>query len=90
MGMCLLGTAAGVPRDEVLSVRCGGGVVDRPGKGGARATMVAMIEDKAMRQLNSAEEDPDGAQMKGKGRRRRLVADNPGVWRALGEETSGG
>lgn len=26
IGICLLGTAAGVPLDEVFSVRCGGGV----------------------------------------------------------------
>jgi hypothetical protein len=43
MGMCLLGTAAGVPREEVLSDRCGGGVVDRAGIGGALATIVAMV-----------------------------------------------
>jgi hypothetical protein len=30
-GMCLFGIAAGVPRDEVFSDRCGGGVEERPG-----------------------------------------------------------
>lgn len=42
-GMCLFGTAAGVPLEEVFRVRCGGGVDDRAGKGGALATMVAMM-----------------------------------------------
>ena len=42
-GMCLLGMAAGVPRDEVLSERCGGGVAERPGMGGNLATAAAMV-----------------------------------------------
>lgn len=41
-GMCLFGIAAGVPRDDVFSVRCGGGVDERPGMGGARATTAAI------------------------------------------------
>ena len=40
--MCLFGTAAGVPREEVLSVKCGGGVDERPGMAGALATAAAM------------------------------------------------
>jgi len=43
IGRCLFGIAAGVPLEEVLSVRCGGGVVGRSGMGGALATMVAII-----------------------------------------------
>jgi len=43
-GMCLLGIAAGVPRDEVLSDRCvGGGVEVRAGIDGALATAAAML-----------------------------------------------
>lgn len=42
-GMCLLGMAAGVPRDEVFSDRCGGGVDERPGIGGNLATAAAML-----------------------------------------------
>jgi len=43
-GMCLLGTAAGVPRDEVLSDRCGGGVDVRCGMGiDALATAAVML-----------------------------------------------
>ena len=42
-GMCLLGTAAGVPREYVFSVRCGGGVEERLGMGGGRATTAAMV-----------------------------------------------
>lgn len=41
-GMCLFGTATGVPRVDVFSVRCGGGVEERPGMGGALATTAAM------------------------------------------------
>jgi len=44
VGMCLLGMAAGVPRDDVLSDRCGGGVGDRDGIGNALvATAAAML-----------------------------------------------
>ena len=42
-GMCLLGTAEGVPRDEVLSDRCGGGVDERAGTGNALATAAAIL-----------------------------------------------
>lgn len=42
-GMCLLGIAAGVPRDDVLSDRCGGGVDVRLGMGIALATAAAML-----------------------------------------------
>jgi hypothetical protein len=42
IGKCLFGIAAGVPRVEVFSVRCGGGVLEPPGMGGARATIVAI------------------------------------------------
>jgi hypothetical protein len=42
-GMCLLGTATGVPRDDVLSDRCCGGVDDREGMGIALATAAAMV-----------------------------------------------
>ena len=42
-GRCLLGMAAGVPRDDVLSVRCGGGVFGRSGSAGALATIVAIL-----------------------------------------------
>lgn len=46
-GMCLFGTAAGVPRTEVLSVRCGGGVEVLLGKaaGGACSMIVAMLNE---------------------------------------------
>jgi hypothetical protein len=43
IGMCLFGIAAGVPRVEVFSVRCGGGVLERPGIKGARATTAAIM-----------------------------------------------
>jgi hypothetical protein len=44
VGMCLLGMAAGVPRDDVLSERCGGGVGDREDIGSALvATAAAMV-----------------------------------------------
>jgi len=42
-GMCLLGMAVGVPREEVLSDRCGGGVEERPGIEGYLATAAAML-----------------------------------------------
>jgi hypothetical protein len=42
-GRCLLGTATGVPRDDVLSDRCCGGVEDREGMGIALATAAAMV-----------------------------------------------
>lgn len=42
-GMCLLGIAAGVPRDEVLSDRCVGGVEVRAGIDGALATAAAIL-----------------------------------------------
>ena len=42
-GMCLLGTAAGVPRCEVLIERCGGGVAVRSMLAGAAHTSVALI-----------------------------------------------
>lgn len=46
VGMCLLGMAVGVPRDDVLSERCGGGVVEREGMGNALlATAAAMVAD---------------------------------------------
>lgn len=41
-GMCLLGTAVGVPRWEVLMLRWPGGGVLRPGSGAGRASMVAI------------------------------------------------
>ena len=44
-GMCLLGTAAGVPREDVFNVRWGGGVEERSGIGGALATAAAMTTD---------------------------------------------
>jgi hypothetical protein len=43
MGMCLFGTAAGVPRCEVLIDRCGGGVAVRSMLAGAAHTSVALI-----------------------------------------------
>ena len=42
-GMCLLGTAAGVPRCEVLMLRCGGGVAVRSMLTGAAHTTVALM-----------------------------------------------
>ena len=42
-GMCLLGIAVGVPRDEVLSDRCVEGVEVRPSICGALATAAAML-----------------------------------------------
>ena len=42
-GMCLLGIAVGVPREEVLSDRCGGGVEERPSIEGYLATAAAML-----------------------------------------------
>lgn len=46
VGMCLLGMAVGVPRDDVLSERCCGGVVEREGMGNALlATAAAMVAD---------------------------------------------
>lgn len=42
IGMCLLGIAAGVPRDEVLRVRVGGGVEERDGMAGGLATAAAI------------------------------------------------
>jgi hypothetical protein len=44
--MCLFGIAVGVPRDDVLSDRCGGGVDDREGIGNALlATAAAMLAE---------------------------------------------
>jgi hypothetical protein len=46
IGMCLFGIAVGVPRDDVLSDRCGGGVDDREGIGNALlATAAAMLAE---------------------------------------------
>ena len=42
-GMCLLGTAAGVPLCEVLMLRCGGGVAVRSMLAGAAQTNVALM-----------------------------------------------
>jgi len=42
-GICLFGTAMGVPRVDVLRVRCGGGVVERPGMASVLATTAAMV-----------------------------------------------
>jgi hypothetical protein len=42
-GRCLFGIAAGVPRDEVLSEMCVGGVEVRAGIAGALATAAAML-----------------------------------------------
>jgi hypothetical protein len=42
-GMCLLGIAAGVPREEVFKDRCGGGVEERSGMEGYLATAAAML-----------------------------------------------
>lgn len=44
-GMCLLGTAEGVPRWEVFMFKWPGGGVLRPGSGAGRARMVAMSCD---------------------------------------------
>lgn len=43
--MYLFGIAEGVPREEVLSVRCCGGVAERLGMAIGRAIMVAMTAD---------------------------------------------
>lgn len=43
IGICLLGIAAGVPRDDVLMDMCGGGVAERAGMSGGRATAAAMV-----------------------------------------------
>ena len=43
IGRCLFGIAAGVPRVEVLRVRCGGGVLVRLMMEGACSTIVAMV-----------------------------------------------
>jgi hypothetical protein len=52
IGMCLLGIAVGVPRDVVLSDRCGGGVDDREGIGSALvATAAAMVVNGASGEL---------------------------------------
>ena len=45
-GMCLLGMAAGVPRADVLRVRCGGGVDVRLVIAGTLATIVAIYPKK--------------------------------------------
>jgi hypothetical protein len=42
-GICLLGTAAGVPRCDVLMLRCGGGVAVRSTIAGAARTTVALM-----------------------------------------------
>lgn len=41
--MCLLGTAQGVPRCEVLMLRCGGGVAVRSKVAGAAHRMVVAL-----------------------------------------------
>jgi hypothetical protein len=41
--MCLLGIAEGVPREDVFSDRCGGGVEERPSIEGYLATAAAML-----------------------------------------------
>lgn len=78
-GMCLLGIAAGVPRSEVLRVRCGGGVVGRLGIGGACSTMVAM---------NNAEKGSDEERWQS------MAVSSEEVFRMLGptqlEEINGG
>jgi hypothetical protein len=53
IGMCLLGMAVGVPRDVVLSDRCGGGVDEREGIGSADlvATAAAMVANGASDEL---------------------------------------
>lgn len=43
--MCLFGMAWGVPREDVFRAKCGGGVEERPGMGGALATTAAMAAD---------------------------------------------
>ena len=43
IGRCLFGIAVGVPRDEVLSEMCVGGVEVRAGIAGALATAAAML-----------------------------------------------
>jgi len=43
-GMCLFGIAAGAPRAEVLSDKCGGGVEERTGMAGTLATAAAMMK----------------------------------------------
>lgn len=59
-GMCLLGTAVGVPRWEVLMLRWPGGGVLRPGSGAGRASMVAItcvlrVESDATRRLSTGQ-----------------------------------
>jgi hypothetical protein len=46
-GMCLLGIATGVPRVDVLSDKCDGGVGERVGIGSALATAAAMLAARA-------------------------------------------
>jgi hypothetical protein len=41
-GMCLLGTAVGVPLTDVFKVICGGGVAGRLGNVGTCSTIVAI------------------------------------------------
>lgn len=48
-GMCLLGMAMGVPREDVLSESCGGGVGARPGISGGLATAAAMFAVQLLR-----------------------------------------
>lgn len=43
-GMCLFGMAAGVPREDVLRVRCGGGVAVRVGIAGGLTMAVAILQ----------------------------------------------
>ena len=46
-GRCLFGMGCGAPR-AVLSVKCGGGVGERAGIGGALATTAAMVSTVAV------------------------------------------
>jgi hypothetical protein len=48
-GMCLLGMAVGVPRDDVLIDRVGGGVSERLGMSGGLATAAAIFASERSR-----------------------------------------
>jgi hypothetical protein len=94
-GMCLLGIAPGVPRVDVLSDRCGGGVGDRVGTGSALATAAAMLavergrwgavegtqREQSTRQMANGARTMDEIM----GKKRTYGERVPKVWRCVGQ-----
>jgi hypothetical protein len=74
--MCLFGMAWGVPRDDVFSFRCDGGVGERPGMGSALATTAAMVADSGCHvRVQLKARNVKGVDLSRKGRRRVAKVD---------------